>query len=64
LEQQWWLVPVCALGGGAAYALSGLRWLRGYRTEPMARARGESTAWLVLGGTAALAGLVLLLTSA
>jgi hypothetical protein len=63
-EQRWWLVLVCALGGGAAYALSGLRWLRGYRTQPMARARGESAVWLVLGGTAALAGLVLLLTSA
>lgn len=64
LAEQWWLVPLCALGGGAAYALSGLRWLRGYRAQPMARARGESAAWLALGGTAALAGLALLLTGA
>lgn len=64
MEQQWWLVVLCALGGGGAYALSGLRWLRGYRSEPAARARGESAAWLALGGAAALTGLALLLISA
>lgn len=64
LEEQWWLVVLCALGGGGAYALSGLRWLRGYRAQPAAHARGESAAWLALGGVAALAGLALLLISA
>ena len=64
LEEQWWLVVLCALGGGAAYALSGLRWLRGYRAQPAARARGESAAWLALGGAAALVGLAVLLISA
>jgi len=64
LEEQWWLVALCALGGGGAYALSGLRWLRGYQAQPAARARGESAAWLALGGAAALAGLALLLISA
>lgn len=64
LEEQWLLVLLCALGGGVAYALSGLRWLRGYRAQPVARARGESAAWLALGGAVALAGLALLLISA
>ena len=64
LEEQWWLVALCALGGGAAYALSGLRWLRGYQEQPAARARGESAAWLALVAAAALAGLALLLISA
>ena len=62
--ERWWLVALCAVAGGAAYALSGLRWLRGYRAEPAAHARGESAAWLALGGAAALAGLALLLLSA
>jgi hypothetical protein len=64
LEEQWWLVALCALGGGGAYALSGLRWLRGYQAQPAVRARGESAAWLALGGAAALIGLALLMTSA
>lgn len=64
LEEEWLLVLLCALGGGVAYALSGLRWLRGYRAQPVARARGESAAWLALGGAVALAGLALLLISA
>lgn len=64
LEKQWLLVLLCALGGGVAYALSGLRWLRGYRAQPVARARGESAAWLALSGAVALAGLALLLISA
>ena len=63
-DELWWLVVLCALCGGGAYALSGLRWLRGYRAQPAARARGESAAWLALGGAAALAGLALLLISA
>jgi hypothetical protein len=64
VEDQWWLVAACALGGGAAYALSGRQWLRRYRAEPAAHARGESAAWLALGAAAAAAGLVLLLVSA
>lgn len=62
-EAQWWLVGLFALGGGVAYALSGLRWLRAYQTQPATRARGESAAWLALGGAAALAGLALLVIS-
>jgi hypothetical protein len=62
--ERWWLVALCAVAGGAAYALSGIRWLRDYRAEPAAHARGESAAWLALGGAAALAGLALLLLGA
>ena len=58
---QWWLVITWSIIGGAAYALSGRRWLRAYRAEPAAHARGESLAWLALITVAALAGLALLL---
>ncbi len=57
---QWWLVALCAVAGGAGYALSGRRWMRGYRAEPSLHARGESPAWLALLAGAAFAGLALL----
>ena len=44
----WWLVAVCACAGGLGYALSGRRWLRLYRGDPAAYARGESAGWLVV----------------
>jgi hypothetical protein len=56
----WWLVVVCALAGGTAYALSGVRWLRAYRAQPVLHARGESAAALALLAVVALAGLALL----
>jgi hypothetical protein len=56
----WWLVPLCAVAGGVAYALSGSAWLRAYRAEPAGHGRGESAAWLAVLGVLALAGLVLL----
>jgi hypothetical protein len=56
----WWLVPLCAVAGGVAYALSGSAWLRSYRAEPVGHARGESAAWLAVSGVLALAALVLL----
>lgn len=59
----WWLVPVCAVAGGAAYALSGRRWMRRYRVEPAVHGRGESVAWLATVSVLALAGLVLLVAS-
>ena len=58
---QWWLVISWSIIGGTAYALSGCRWLRSYRSAPAAHARGESLAWLALITVAALAGLALLL---
>jgi hypothetical protein len=56
----WWMVAMCALAGGAAYALSGVRWLRAYREQPALHARGESAAALLLLTLVALAGLALL----
>ena len=60
-DAQWWLVAICATIGGAAYALSGRRWLRVYRAEPAHHAQAESAVWLGLMTVAALAGLALLL---
>jgi hypothetical protein len=63
-EASWWLAAVWSLAGGAAYALSGRRWLRAYRAQPAEHWRGESAAWLALIGAGALTGLALLLLSA
>ena len=60
----WWLVAAWSAAGGAAYALSGRRWLRGYRHHPAAHARGESLAWLALLTAAAIGGLALLVLNA
>jgi hypothetical protein len=60
-DARWWLVAVCSIAGGAAYALSGRRWLRGYRVQPAVHGRGESAAWLALLTVAAIAGLALLM---
>src|SRR3954469_21330019 len=62
--ERWWLVALCSSVGGAAYALSGRRWMHTYRGDPAAHARGESLAWLALGVAAALGALVMLLLSA
>jgi hypothetical protein len=61
---QWWLVALWSAAGGAAYALSGGRWIRSYRGDPAAHARGESLAWLVLAAAVALSGLALLVLDA
>jgi hypothetical protein len=58
----WWLVPVCAAAGGAAYALSGLSWLRKYRSEPAAHSRGESAGWRTVFAVLSLTGLILLIS--
>jgi hypothetical protein len=62
--ERWWLVALASIAGGAAYALAGRRWLRAYRGDPAAHARGESAAWLALLAVPAVAGLVLLVTGA
>lgn len=61
-EETWWLTVACAVAGGVAYALSGRRWMRAYRSDPGAHGRGESAAWVVVVGTLALTGLVILAT--
>ena len=60
-DARWWLVAVSAIGGGAAYALSGRRWMGAYRAQPALHWRGESAAWLALIGVVAFAGLAVLL---
>lgn len=63
LDHTWWLVCLCSVAGGLGYALSGRQWLRRYRGDPAEHARAESTAWLVVVGVLALAGLLLLVTN-
>jgi hypothetical protein len=53
-----------AVAGGGAYALSGWRWMRGYRAHPARRGRGESIAWLALLAGVGIAGRVLLAANA
>jgi len=60
-DARWWLVALCSVAGGTAYALSGGRWMRAYRARPAVHATGESAAWLALLAAVAVAGLVLLL---
>jgi hypothetical protein len=60
----WWLVALWSAVGGAAYALSGARWMQTYRGDPAAHARGETLAWLALVAAAAVGGLVMLALSA
>lgn len=59
----WPLVPLCAVAGGAGYTLSGLHWLRSYRSDPAGRARGESAAWMAVLVVLMLAFLVLLVAA-
>ncbi|MGH2941317.1 MAG: hypothetical protein ACRDLN_00880 [Solirubrobacteraceae bacterium] len=42
LDGLWWLMAVSSIAGGAAYALNGRLWLRAYRADPAAHARGAS----------------------
>ena len=62
--ERWWLVALWSLVGGAAYALSGRRWMHTYRGDPAAHARGESLAWLALVTAAAVGGLAMLALNA
>jgi hypothetical protein len=57
---RWWLVALWSVVGGAAYALSGRRWMRTYRADPAVHGRGESLVWLALLVVIAIAGLVVL----
>jgi len=61
---RWWLVALWAAVGGAAYTLSGRRWMRTYRVDPAAHARGESLAWLAVMAAAAIGGLAVLVLNA
>jgi hypothetical protein len=59
-NRMWWLAAVCAVAGGAAFALSGRRWWRRYQGDPASHSRGESAGWIAILGAVAVAGLVLL----
>ena len=59
-NRMWWLVALCAMAGGAAYALSGRRWWRRYQGDPASHSRGESAGWIAILGVLAAAGAVLL----
>lgn len=56
--EEWWLVAVCAVAGGAAYAACAVSWWRTYQRDPATHARGESRLVLGLLGLAAVAGAV------
>ena len=60
LDGLWAPMVLASIAGGGAYALSGRRWLRTYRTEPAVHGRGESAAWLAAVALVAIAGLALL----
>lgn len=62
--EHWWLVALWSSVGGAAYALSGSRWMQSYRGDPAAHARGESLAWLALMTAAAISGMAMLVLNA
>src|SRR3954452_2445812 len=62
--ERWWVVALWSLLGGAAYALSGRRWMHTYRRDPATHARGESLAWLALLAAAALGALATLALNA
>ncbi len=59
----WWLVGLCAVGGGVAYALAGRRWWRRYTQDPSGNANAESAAMMALLVLLAGVGLVLLLAN-
>jgi hypothetical protein len=61
---RWWLVALWSAVGGAAYALSGGRWMDRYRRDPAAHARGESLVFLTLVMAAAISGLAMLVLNA
>ena len=53
-------MAVISVAGGVLYVLSGRRWLRAYRQEPVRFGAGESTLWLALAVGLAVVGLVFL----
>jgi hypothetical protein len=59
-NRMWWLAAVCAVAGGAAYALSGLRWWHRYQSDPASHSRSESAGWVAILSALAVAAVVLL----
>jgi hypothetical protein len=63
-QKAWWLMVLCAIAGGVAYAWSGRRWWRSYLGAPAAHARGDSAAVLAVVVLVAIGGLVVLVAGA
>ncbi|MGY2877024.1 hypothetical protein ACVW00_004214 [Marmoricola sp. URHA0025 HA25] len=60
IADAWWLVALCAVTGGIAYAVTGARWMRAYRDAPDRHSRAESALLLVALALPAVGALVLL----
>ena len=60
LAEMWWLLALCSVAGGVAYAVSGARWMRAYRGAPERYSRAESVLLLIALALPAVGGLVLL----
>jgi hypothetical protein len=60
LAEMWWLVALCAIAGGIAYAVSGARWMQAYRGAPDRYSRAESGLLLLALALPVIGGLVLL----
>jgi len=56
----WWLVAVCSVAGGLAYAGAGRRWLARYRADPQDHVTAESAIELLALVALAAGGLVAL----
>jgi hypothetical protein len=59
-EGVWWLVAVCSVAGGLAYAVAGRCWMRNYRIDPTEHGRAYSHRWLAVVGLLAVVGFLLL----
>jgi hypothetical protein len=62
-EQSWWLVAVCAVVGGVAYAAFGIRWMRAYRRDPAAHGHNSVLLMVVLAVPLLVAVVLLILKS-
>jgi hypothetical protein len=62
-EGAGWLVAASSLAGGVAYAWSGRRWWRAYRSDPARHGRDVSQLVLACLALAGLVGAVVLLTA-
>jgi hypothetical protein len=58
----WWLLTLCAAAGGAAYALSGMWWVRRHGSGPTTRGREASSVWTAVSVVLSSAGLILLVS--
>lgn len=60
----WWLVALCAIVGGIAYVLFGIRWMKSYRRNPADHGRESVLPIVVLAVPLVVAVVLLILQSA